>query len=262
MMQRRVDQARHCRPNDKHTKHTQPSAHDVVTTFNTWHFKREQPADITLLTQTVDTAMNRGAPIPFVLYWGKGHRIALADPDLQCMDFLQELVARIAAIYPAGASLTLILTDTHADLNGFPTISTNQYFTNIHTEALTRGFRTILLSEVVRRAAGTNYKNCDKPIPSDLLDALVASAQKWYAGGLSARDGAIAYYRQNMIEKQAVQDEFTDAVFITFNGRSQRLLFPTDLPIFFMYSLRRGVAVKPWFMSSESGEHQTASHAQ
>jgi hypothetical protein len=60
--------------------------------------------------------------------------------------------------------------------------------------------------------------------------------------------------RLNMIEKQAVEAAFPDAIFITFNGSEFRSLFPDRMPIFYMYSVRRGVAVKPWFMPAEREE--------
>lgn len=53
------------------------------------------------------------------------------------------------------------------------------------------------------------------------------------------------------IEKQAVETAFPDAIFVTFNGSELRPLFPDRMPIFYMYSVRRGVAVKPWFMPAE-----------
>ena len=42
------------------------------------------------------------------------------------------------------------------------------------------------------------------------------------------------------------------AVVITFNGSEFRCLFPENMAIFYMYSLKRGVAVKPWFMPDEA----------
>jgi hypothetical protein len=45
---------------------------------------------------------------------------------------------------------------------------------------------------------------------------------------------------------------FPHSIFITFNGGKLRCLFPTRLPIFYMYSLRRGVSIKPWFFNAGS----------
>jgi hypothetical protein len=45
---------------------------------------------------------------------------------------------------------------------------------------------------------------------------------------------------------------FPHSIFITFNGSRLRALFPEHLPIFYMYSLRRGFSAKPWFVASDS----------
>jgi L-tyrosine isonitrile synthase len=39
---------------------------------------------------------------------------------------------------------------------------------------------------------------------------------------------------------------------ITFNTSALRALLPLHLPVFYMYSMRRGLSVKPWFVSPES----------
>jgi L-tyrosine isonitrile synthase len=249
-MQRRIDHSDSYSAQHRPDPQMNPSAQSVVDTFNTWYFKREQPADRTLLLQSIARAIQHSQPVSFVLYWGKGERNAISLPDVQCLDYLQELTSRIASVYSAGACLTLIFTDTHAALNGFPVSGTARYFSDMRTEAERRNLSTSLLSEVVSKAPSENCHHDNDDIPPELLATLTASAQKWYGGELGAREGAIAYYRQNMIEKRAVQDVFPHSVFITFNGRTQRLLFPNNLPIFYMYSLRRGIAVKPWFMPS------------
>ena len=87
-------------------------------------------------------------------------------------------------------------------------------------------------------------------MPSDdALRVLEACAEKWYRGEGQAADGAAAYFAMNMREKRAVQDCYPEAIFITFNSSSLRILFPDGMPIFYMYSLRKGCAVKPWFIS-------------
>src|SRR5262245_53092365 len=75
----------------------------VVQSFNTWAFKREQPSDPDLLTRFVARAMARQEPLSFVLYWGKGPRSGIDQPDIQCLDYLAHFAARIKAVYPKGA---------------------------------------------------------------------------------------------------------------------------------------------------------------
>ena len=154
-----------------------------------------------------------------------------------------------------GAEVTIICTDTHAELNGHPPRSTRRYFEEVQREAAQRGFGARLLSDLVAWAEDRidETRALERPSP-EILQGLIASAAKWYAGGRSAEEGARLYYRANMIEKQAVEAAFPDAIFVTFNGSDLRPLFPDRMPIFYMYSVRRGVAVKPWFMPAETEE--------
>ena len=87
-----------------------------------------------------------------------------------------------------------------------------------------------------------------------MLSQLIHSAARWYRGHHDIEAGARQYYALNMIEKDAVAQAFPDAIFITFNGSDIRALFPQTLPIFYMYSLKRGTAVKPWFLDSRGGD--------
>ena len=68
----------------------------------------------------------------------------------------------------------------------------------------------------------------------------------------SDRRVALAHRRLSIIDlSEAGRQPMTNedgSIFITFNGSEFRCLFPERLPIFYMYSLRRGVSVKPWFL--------------
>ena len=47
-------------------------------------------------------------------------------------------------------------------------------------------------------------------------------------------------------------------VLSNFSGSELRGLFPENLPIFYMYSIRRGVGSKPWFLPSSVTDCITA----
>ncbi len=227
------------------------SPDDVLKSFNSWAFKREQPDDLDLLRRRVGAAAACGEPIPFVLYWGRGPRSALAEPEIQCFEYLAAMAKRIESVYPPGAGFALVCTDSHAELNGYDAASTDSYFEAVSAEAEARGFATHRLGELVKSARDhLDLAQADATPPTHVLDALIASAEKHYRGGGTAEHGAVRYFRSNMIEKQAVERAFPEAIFITFNGSDMRPLLPDGMPIFFMYSLRRGVGVKPWFTSA------------
>jgi L-tyrosine isonitrile synthase len=230
----------------------QVSADKILRAFNTWAFKREQPSDVQLMLRVIGEAVAAHEPVPFVLYWGKGPRHETAAPDTQCLDFLAALAARVQNVYAPGAAMTLIFTDTHAELNGHRREDIGRYFDAIGAAAAQRGFHTCWLGQLVKAAGPlATAAPLEEVVSAETLSLLVASARKWYRGGDSAEAGALQYLRINLIEQRVVQRAFPHSIFITFNGSDLRSLFPPQLPIFYMYSLRRGFGVKPWFLPAE-----------
>jgi L-tyrosine isonitrile synthase len=229
------------------------SAEAVLRSFNTWAFKREQPTDPQLMLQVVSRSIALGEPVRFALYWGKGPRGRLGEPDINCLDYLAALARRVGEAYQPGAAIHLIFTDTHAALNGHSAASIGEYFAEVERSARQRGFETCRLAELTRAAEATVSSNADdEVVPDDMLQKLCASAAKWYRGTGTIQQGATNYYRMNMVEKRAVELAFPQSIFVTFNGSDLRCLLPAGLPIFFMYSLRRGFSTKPWFLSDEA----------
>lgn len=238
------------KPSKSPSSNSRLSPTKVLATFNTWAFKREQPSDIDLLLETVTRAVSRQEPLQFVLYWGKGPRHDLASPDIVCLDFLASLCRRVADAHQPGAHLTLLLTDTHATLNGHATDNINSYYAAITKEADKRAFQCRRLGEATQQvfidASAAELENANP----EILGQLQQSAAKWYDGEKSTPDAALQYFRMNMVEKRVVEHLYPNAIFITFNNSAHRILFPDKMPIFYMYSIKKGVAVKPWFMAA------------
>jgi len=228
------------------------TAAKVIQSFNTWSFKREQPSDAGLLARIVGGSVDKSEPVPFVLYWGKGPRSRIAAPDLQCLDYLAALSERISSAYPMGTSINLVFTDTHAELNGHPRAKIDCYYADIRHAASERDFHCHWLKELTQAALALDPVRVEEPVSADTLDRLAQCAERWYQGEGSPKDGALKYYRMNMLEKRAIEFAFPHSIFITFNGSEFRELFPDRLPVFYMYSLKRGIGVKPWFLAEDS----------
>jgi hypothetical protein len=222
----------------------------VLAAFNTWAFKREQPAEPALLAERVEGAIRTGNPLAFVLYWGKGPRTFRAPPDDTCLDYLADMARRIAAVHRPGAAVTLLLTDTHARLNGHDESGIAGYFDAIAAAAAKRGFDSRRLSQVVTASGVAATRPTLDAADRETLADLVASARKWYRGNETPEAGAERYFAVNMVERRAVAMAYPDAIFVSFNSSRIRALFPDSMPLFFMYSLKKGVAVKPWFMDA------------
>lgn len=232
------------------------SAAEVLKSFNTWSFKREQPSDDDLMLEVIERRLARGRPVSFVLYWGKGPRADVAAPERQCLAYLRGMGDRIRSVDPAGACFSLCLTDTHARLNGHSEASIDSYFAAMARLATAHDMRSLRLSDVVAANADaalgqTRAGKCDEPVSPRVIESLERCAMKWYRGADSPATGARRYLAMNMVERRAIEAMFPDSIFVTFNGRAYRDLFPAGMPIFYMYSLKRGTSVKPWFMDAE-----------
>jgi hypothetical protein len=218
----------------------------VLRAFNTWAYKREQPDNIDILNRNIQAAIDTQTPLEFCLYWGKGPRSTISKAEIECLDYLSGMARRIQDVFSPGVKFTLIFTDTHARLNGHKPEAVQSYVDAVRSAAEARGFDGCFLSQLVADAEAAGCTPA--PVPLHLLDMLSVTAAKWYRGEGSIELGALRYLEANMIEKRAVEHAFPTATFVTFNGGEMRELFPDTLPIFYMYSLRRGFAVKPWFI--------------
>jgi hypothetical protein len=232
----------------------------VLDCFNTRAFKREQPDNPELMLEVIARSMARNEPIPFILYWGKGPRSRPAEPESKTLDYLAALARRVRDTYEQGAALTVIFTDTHAELNGHSLEAIRSYFHETADWARQRGFESCWLSDVKRRVQWKPDEGfADQDVPKELLSTLCASATKWFRGSGTAEEGARRYYQSNMIEKRVVELAYPHSIFVTFNGSELRPLFPSGLPVFYMFSLRHGVSDKPWFLPAVLPSRNTAS---
>ena len=230
----------------------------LLGSFNTWSFKREQPSDLRLLEAAATRAATHRRPLAFVLYWGKGPRHTLGSPDLTCLSYLASMVQRMNAVHAPGAHIELLLTDTHAHLNAHPLWSINGYFSEIELAAQSFEFSCRRLGSVVEEMKPRIACNAPVAPSNETMERLTASASKWYSGGALPEDAAATYFSMNMREKMAVELAYPNSIFVTFNNSKFRILFPDKLPIFYMYSVRKGCAVKPWFMPDDIFENAHA----
>jgi L-tyrosine isonitrile synthase len=221
----------------------------ILRSFNTRAFKRENPDKPELMLEFVAQAHARGAPISFVQYWGKGLRQTLAAPEFTCLDFLSSMLSRIREIYEPGADFTLLFTDTHAALNGHSQASILSYFQDLLRATRPHRFNVCLLSSLINAPGLRPDETVESQVPTpEVLAELRASAAKWFKGEGSVEEGAVRYFHANMVERKVVERAFPRSIFVTFNGSHVKWLFPDALPIYYMYSIRRGTSDKPWFL--------------
>ncbi|MBU2583291.1 MAG: hypothetical protein KJ622_16400 [Alphaproteobacteria bacterium] len=233
---------------------------EVLKSFNTWRFKRSQPSDAGLLQDFVAKAVVSGNPVPFVLYWGKGFRSQTGASERACIGYLSDLGRKIADVYEPGAEFDILYTDTHAALNGHAAGDVEEYLGSLRADC-GEEFAVRRLSDVV---AASRVRQGEVPpvAPEEaaaMIAKLVGCAEKWYRGHGRPADGAARYYWMNMRERVAVERIFPKSIFVTFNGSEMRPIFPSNLPVFYMYSIKKGTSVKPWFMDEPGAGAHTSS---
>jgi L-tyrosine isonitrile synthase len=238
-------------PKDAYPCHRKITAERILAAFNVRNFRREPPGDEPLMLQFIARAIAFNEPIPFIMYWGKGPRPVMAKPDVDCIAFLDAMLGRVREVYAHGAKLKLLFTDTHALLNGHAPDAVRSYFGEIAHYVRERGIESCWLGDVLR-TSGLAEAKAEDEMPQELGERLRASAKKWYFGEGTVEEGALSYYRANLIERRAVEAIYPHSIMITFNTSALRALLPLGLPVFYMYSMRRGLSVKPWFVSTES----------
>ncbi len=238
-------------PKDAYPSQRKITPERILAAFNVRTFRREPPGDEQLMLQFIARAIAFNEPVPFIMYWGKGPRPTMAKPDVDCIAFLDAMLDRVREVYAHGAGLKLLFTDTHALLNGHAPDAVRAYFGEIGHYVRERGIESCWLGDVLR-TSGLAESKAEDEMPQELGERLTASARKWYFGDGTVEEGALRYYRANMIERRAVEAVYPHSIMITFNTSALRALLPLGLPVFYMYSMRRGLSVKPWFVSTES----------
>ena len=238
------------------------TAEQILKSFNTRAFRREQPDNREMMLSVIARAIAAREPVPFVMYWGKGLRPMLAAPEYACLDYLVTMLRRVEDRHRPGAKMTLVFTDTHAALNGHSQESIETYFADFDAAARSRGFHVCRLSTLMNTVEIETVADVSMQRPSDeVLAGLTASAAKWFRGDGTAEEGALRYYRANMVERRVTESAFPHAIFVTFNGSSVRSLFPETMPIFYMFSIRPGISDKPWFLPRDFAGRSSADNA-
>jgi asparagine synthase (glutamine-hydrolysing) len=214
----------------------------VFDSFNTWKFKREQPFNENQFFEIIRKSVKNNEPIKFVMYWGKGERDFIGKNELQALDFLKTMFESISRIYKEKTRLTIVYTDTHAKLNGFEDEEIQSYKNSLEEILKKYNFSLVCMSKIA------NLEKYDEiKVEESFLNLLVNSARKHYKGNENIQKIAKWYYQQNQIEKQKITEYFENHIFLTYNGSEINPLFPEKMPIFYMYSTKKGDSEKPWF---------------
>ncbi|MFA7380843.1 MAG: hypothetical protein WC150_10290 [Bacteroidia bacterium] len=223
--------------------------------------------------------------IRFISYWGASDK---KYPDKYDFDALLNLFGFLRVIekhYKLDAQLTLIFTDTHAMLNGYKPEDYKSYFKGIRNVVNEFNYTHVLMSEVLMPFAKSHHlkdmnalinaiinENGSHNIPEFLKGRESFELLKKSAGKHSYRysnnqifgdlrfnstdESAYAYITMNQIEKQYVEKNFFQNVFLTYTSDEEKELIAPDLPSLQIYSFRKGIRSRPWFSNFNKEEQK------
>ena len=225
------------------------TAHAIHKAMTARTFRREHPRSLDGFLKQITAAVSREVPVPFLLYWGKGDRDAVSEAEQKALGLLNVLKERIQSVYPGGSQFTIILTDTHALLNGYPVDGIRDYQNSLQSLVQTQGMTLVPMSQIAEIDIENLIREAQNvTIDSVLFPMLLDMCRKHFHRGQDFEGGAKMYFLANQREKSFVGEKYPGHVFLTYNASSLDALLPDALPIFHMYSIKRGISAKPWFI--------------
>lgn len=156
-----------------------------------------------------------GERLGFALFWGCGVEGEVGDAERESILFFEDLKRRIDGVYGNGTAFVLLLSDTHATVNGVPDATQHTYFHGI--EELARGtFDFLYLSSlntvpVQESNLGAKWE--------EMSPHLIRSARETYSHRQFDKK-AREYFRVRMSEKRLLEERFGGFIFIHF-GRDE-----------------------------------------
>ena len=230
---------------------------EILTSLQSWRFKRAHPSDLEALRGIVQRALVEGRDIPFLAYWGCGERDELADCDRQALVRLRDYVQGARRVPQASPTMTLVFTDMHARNNRIPEARMNRYFAAVRSEAEARGMRCEFLSGIwsaaglevsAVRSAIASPEFAERWAAEPMAAQLVTQASRHVEAGGDPNEAARFYYQACALEGAAIASRYPGHVFATYNPPEADCVSP-PLPKVYLHSFKEGTSVKPWFTS-------------
>ncbi len=223
----------------------------VLRTLTEKKFVRFRPKKEDRVMEIVKLAMRRKKPVELFMLWGIWKKTSLDSAEDEALGIIDGLLSEVQKAHPQGAKLTIVVTDTHAELNLMDKMRIygyDSYLGTFERFAKARGYNVVRLSEILLHKRAENLDvdgNVESIRTSRLWPILVAAASRYYEGS-SPEEGAKAYVRCRLVEKETLQKVFRQSIFLTYNGPSMDVLAP-DLPTLYVIPNRKRTNTKPWF---------------
>ncbi len=206
-------------------------------------YNRYKVMDKNKLLKSINYFTSQNRPISLVEYWGVTNKSGINIDDINTIEFLQSINNRIKKCYSPGLYLNIIISDTHAYLNGYTLKEIKDYIEKL--QKLFSKYNNIhymLLSNLRNNLNLKSIEKIDCNISDELKPFLIKGASKFYKGDIL--EGIDKYYRIRVQEKDIFYNLFSNCIFFTYNNPKYKEILP-DITTLFLYT-RKGYTHPPW----------------
>lgn len=198
---------------------------------------------------TLANRIKRRLPIPFVGFWGIGHKPNIDNFDIGMIDNLRALGKQIKAEYEPGAKFTAIMADTHGIYNGFGNEEGaifpqhRPYLHQVTEELKLSDIQTQLLSDLYFKW-NMQLPNIRNPLDLDSetyqtlmlnYDQYIRSAQSHNLRGVDKIQAAYHYVAMRLQERAMLAQAFPDTILFVNGGKKLAdPLMPKQMPILYL----------------------------
>jgi hypothetical protein len=213
-------------------------------------YLRQPITDFDKIMALVEKAKNAQQPLRLCYFWGVAHRTAANEHDLKGLDFLNEIVQRIAAVTQTEMALCLLLTDLHGLANLLDKNGINTYYEGIDAAAVARGFTTVHLSALFDADAMNDLYALATPTEQAIYTENYTILER---GALKTGDISTAplrilqYLTLRLRERTTVKAHFADTVLLCGDRPENYFLFP-DMPTIPIYNTGYKRGHKAWLL--------------
>lgn len=211
--------------------------------------------------------------IKLVMLWGASTKNNATKSDKDALLYLFHFIKELQLVFNKPCSLKIIFTDTHVHLNGYDLGLMESYYADIKYHLRKHKFSYTYCSDLMRDYICEKGLGNWKVFIGEILDQPIklfnttgitekeASVFKDYAKkhcnrlvsnkslngkAISTNEASKAYLYLSSIEKQIIEQHFTDSLFITYMNKEEDFVLP-NLPIVRLYSVKSGLRTRPWF---------------
>lgn len=222
---------------------------NIIRTLTAKKYCRDYPNDILQIMGSIKYSLSKKQNINLIGFWGASNKTAFGISESKLIEQLSNLRTELR-LYCKGVSVTFLLSDMHAIMNGYDAKKVKLYLSLVKKELTNKDIRSFFLSDLWKKWGISKDKinkaaNSTEIHDSQVYKRLIAQSQKHFSLGEEA-EGAKVYYTMRTIENSFIEKYFLNSILFSYSDSKSSGFLP-DMPTLFFYTTKRDDNNLPWF---------------